>query len=199
VTMSDDDDAIEFGMEDGRRIGKAVRWSEGFIRGNEFDGGANRQHDPTNWLPFVNNQGSSIPPYSVIDTTSGFQMAGEEEVFFGTQPGTTFSKSYAVTWGSDSPSPDGGMLTFEGPVRVAYDTGTPAMGECWGPKNGQFTVSKGYPGFEVVGVVDSGNKIVLVKLAPITSLLAKTTGLMVKRCFADCQHLGRGWWLGNGQ
>lgn len=48
-----------------------------------------------------------------------------------------------------------------GNVLVAYDTGTPAAGETWGPKPGQWTLSKGYPGFRCVGVVDASNKIML--------------------------------------
>ena len=46
----------------------------------------------------------------------------------------------------------------------------------WGIKQGQFGASLNYPGFDAHLVVDSANLVMQAHFAPITSLLAKTTG-----------------------
>lgn len=48
---------------------------------------------------------------------------------------------------------------------VAYDTAnTPAFGEMWGVSHESFTLGKNDPGFEIVGLEDSGNKRVMARL-----------------------------------
>jgi hypothetical protein len=63
-------------------------------------------------------------------------------------------------------------------VKVLYDTGTPAAGETWGPKPNQFTASKGYPGFTVLGVVDSDAKVMLARVEPYDTIIGKLTGAL---------------------
>ena len=56
--------------------------------------------------------------------------------------------------------------------------GTPAAGEIWGPKSGQWTLEKYYPGFRVVGAVLSTEDVPRALFVPvgIRSLLGVTDG-----------------------
>ncbi len=62
-------------------------------------------------------------------------------------------------------------------MRVAYDSGTPANGEGWGPKPSQDTISTFYPETcRIIGIYDSTNKIALATLHDLDSGFAKANG-----------------------
>jgi flagellin-like hook-associated protein FlgL len=125
------------------------------------------------------NNGSECPAFGVFAVTSN-AVVGGKNILQGSQPSTTFTRNYAV---NDefviSANGYGGAFTH-GLVRVLYDTGTPAVGETYGAKNGQFTVSKGYPGFTILGIVDSTNRIALARQESIDHLIAKPGSTVTK-------------------
>jgi len=132
--------------------------------------------------PFINDSDSTAPHGAIMAVSASprIDTAGSDiiqAVYKCTIPSTTFYSRYAVNINGPVDAGKSGLCCFEGPVWIKYDTGTPARGEGWGPKPGQWTLSKGFPATTLVdGIVDSTNKLLLGTLAPITTLLGKTTG-----------------------
>lgn len=131
--------------------------------------------------PFINDSESTAPRGAVLGVTASLKISLNEDAVFSvvyrcTQANTTFRNHWGVNVGGPVAAGECGLCTFEGPVNIAYDSGTPAFGEGWGPKPGQWTLSKGYPATTLVdGIVDSTNKLLLGTLAPITQLFIKAT------------------------
>lgn len=169
------DDKYTFDLESIKRIARSVIRDEARIM-NPVPPSPG-QIIPAGWNPFKNNFAGTIPSNSVIALTGSAQITGIEALeLTGDQPSTTFTRRYAITGGPDATQSQGGLCSQSGWLLAKYDTGTPAQGESWGPKPGQFTLSKGFPGFCIEGIVDSTNKIALVTLEPISCLKGKTTG-----------------------
>jgi hypothetical protein len=132
-------------------------------------------------VPFYNNSGSTWTAYGIGPLTGIALNTGMPYYLTADKPGTTFYR-YHIVNGTD-PVPAGkvgfGYIVNGSHNRLciaAYDSGSPAAGEEWGPKPSQFTLSKGYPGcFTVLGILDSTNKWMLGYLHPINELLGKTT------------------------
>lgn len=114
---------------------------------------------PQNWRPAYNASGETIPAYSCVRIETGSTLDGVAHVN-AEKPSATFSRDYGLSPGVECEAGGRVGVCFEAGF-AAYDTGTPATGETWGPKPGQFTVSKNYPGFRCLGVIDSTNKIML--------------------------------------
>lgn len=128
---------------------------------------------------YRNDAGEEIPAYSCIAIEDVVNAANDRDVCKATKPSTTFRRSYAITNHEKStPGPPGryGLCTTCEPWLAKYDEGTPANDETWGPKPGQWTLSKGYPGFRVLGVWDTERKLALVVPEPIVSLVGKADG-----------------------
>lgn len=161
----------------GRRMVRSTLYTERMNRG-----GGGGTSTPTNlnqlWWPFRNDYTGTVPSYGVVAITGVVEVtATSSTIYTGDRPGTTFRQLYGVNSSVEVAEGEYGMLTLTGPCYIAYDSGTPAAGEGWGPKPGQFTLSKGFPGGTIVsGIQDSTNKLLLGTLAPITVLLGKTTG-----------------------
>jgi hypothetical protein len=133
-----------------------------------------RTPTPPTW--FRNDSGEEMPSYGIGCVTSGENNNGRD-VLVVAKPGTTFRDTLVINT-RGALADDGITKAARGEyVWVAYDSGTPAYGEGWGPKPGQWTISKGFPGCRIIRIVDSEEKIALVSLeSPITQLLGKTTG-----------------------
>jgi hypothetical protein len=129
-----------------------------------------------NWRPGKNLAEETIPALSCVRTFTGADVDGVRRIY-AYKPSTTFYTEYALTPNVDCAS--GGLLglCFETGL-VKYDTGTPVAGEGWGPKPGQYTISKGFPGFRILDVIDATNKIALVRPVPIMSVYAVATAAM---------------------
>lgn len=135
------------------------------------------------WVRVKNGQSTTIPPHSVVLITSSTVTNGSV-VHTVRQPNaasTDFNwNGYLIT----GPFEIGASTNYEGVATTAtegalarYDTGTPAMKEVWGPKHGQFTLSKGYHGFEIIGSTTtspSGTNVVPVRWIGVDSVLGKT-------------------------
>lgn len=128
-----------------------------------------------NWIPCINDSGESIPPYSICRLGTGAQYSGYLRPKLS-KPSTTFGSLYGPTGNWTTPS--GKPTAVVGPNEVcivAYDTGTPAFRETWGPKPGQWTVSKGFPGVSVIGIWNAEKKLLLGTVGEIRTLLCKAT------------------------
>ncbi len=136
--------------------------------------------DGRRWVVFKNLSGYTVPAKGVMAQQGVTQDAGghtnTRNVITTARPDTTFRRDYWVNGLADVANNTFGVCgSSESPMEALYDSGTPATGEGWGPKPGQFTLSKGFPGFTIVGITDSFNKAALVKQEPILQLLVKTT------------------------
>ncbi len=114
---------------------------------------------PEKWIGCKNNAAETIPAWSCAAIGTGSTIDGVYHPH-ASKPSTTFTRSYALTGGRDATTVDKVGVTFEAGL-CKYDTGTPAVGETWGPKPGQWTLSRYYSGFRCVGILDSTNKIAL--------------------------------------
>lgn len=164
--------AFNFDEQSVRRIARTVIHSERMLRGGGdapgIDGAVNQV-----WWPFRNDYAGTVPAYGVVAIT-GITVVQGLPIYTGTRPSTTFYRVYGINSAEAVPDDGYGQLRLTGPCEIAYDSGTPAAGEGWGPKPSQFTLSKGYPSITTVsGVIDSTNKVLLGTLGPINILIGK--------------------------
>lgn len=125
------------------------------------------------WIECKNNAGEEIPAHSVVFVTTDATV-GDRKVNNAIKPSTTFYPLHGFTPGLPVASAQPVGVVMENAL-VRYDTGTPAPGEGWGIKPGQYTLSKGYPGARCIRIVDSTKKIMLAEFLPITTLLGKSS------------------------
>lgn len=125
--------------------------------------------------------GQTVPAYGVM-AVSGFELDGAFPTVKIVRPGSTFYSQYVINDGIELAYGSRKRIPDQVFIKAAYDTGTPAAGEWWGPKPSQFTLSKGYPGIaQIAGIVDATNKIALVNFCgQITRLYGKTNAQITK-------------------
>jgi len=164
--------------EDGKnRADKAIRWVESYR-----DKQARRQRrfsGPFDDIKIYNAENEELPQYGVGRVTAISEVAGEKVVNLE-KPSSTFSRNYLVNAGGDVAYQKTGISKNRPVVKVLYDTGTPAIGETYGPKSGQWTLSAGYPGFVCLGVVDSSAKIMLARFDEPGFYLVKADSTIAK-------------------
>lgn len=134
--------------------------------------------DKFRWDGIKNDSGETCPAFGILVIT-GTEMRGNEfkrPVLIGNKPSTTFYREFVVNGPTPIPAGGYGRCTRgPGACSVKYDTGTPANGEGWGPKPGQWTASKGFPGISCEGIKSASRYLMLGTLSPITTLLCKAT------------------------
>lgn len=129
-------------------------------RGSGHPGAGQQPHR----IRFRNDSGETVPEWAVMRVT-GMATSGIICPTI-TKPDTTFSRLYMVNGPRLVPPYTGygqtgygwGTFLLTETLRlldqfVFYNTssGTPAAGESWGPKNGQWALEKDYYGFGVLG------------------------------------------------
>jgi len=137
-----------------------------------------------NWLPGYNNAGEEIPAYSCVVIGAKADKNGVQHNAL-TKPSTTFSTAFGLTVGLDISSGDNCGYHVESGF-ATYDTGTPAVGEVWGPKPGQFTLTRGYVGFICLGIIDATAKIMLAERTQSRSYLCKPNSSITKGSTGAC-------------
>ncbi len=169
----------QFDDQSTRRIAESVRWTEWqtVVIGDSTPA-VRSSGSPINWLRGYNAAGETIPAYSVVAIRAGSTIDNGYRAHLE-KPSTTFCRDYGITVSQDLSAGKRGGYSVEAGL-VKYDTGTPATGETWGPKPGQFTVSKNYPGFRCLGVIDSTNKIMLAVREEPPFYLAKADAAISK-------------------
>ena len=163
----DERDIAEFDVASARLIAATVRRSKATPRNTPTPPPPD-EHDSDRWVSFVNNSGETVPAYGIMAVT-GMTIESDANnlpIYEIDKPGSTFCRTYMVNGPFDVDAGDGELGTFQGPADVLYDSGfgTPAFGDGCGPKSGQWSLSKGYSGCSINGIVDSTDKIASVSL-----------------------------------
>jgi hypothetical protein len=125
-------------------------------------------------IPIQNAAASSLPAFGVCRVTGLNTSWNGPPAFTVDQPDGTFRRNYLVN-GPLELAPGQFGLAQRGPlVDVLYDSGTPALDEGWGPKPGQWSLSKHYPlPFTVLGLVQASAQRMLARHEPPSFLLGR--------------------------
>lgn len=116
---------------------------------------------------FINNSGYEIPPYGLC-ARGVINSVQDVPIWSAVQPTSTFCRDFLVN--GPVTVPNGAMgRCYTGPVvLVAYETGTPSIGDGYGAKPDQFTAAVNYPECLICrGIYDSTNKIMWAEYHPI--------------------------------
>jgi len=127
---------------------------------------------------FYNDSGETAPAYGLMAVT-GVETVGGVAIPKVGKPSTTFYRRYLVNGAADVADEGTGFAQDSDVVKVLYDTGTPVVGEEWGPKASQWTATENYPATCLVaGIYDSGDKIMLARLSTIDIIIGKLAGAL---------------------
>lgn len=138
-----------------------------------------------NSVQFRNASGESIPAYAVMRVT-GAEIRAGLPIITVAKPSTAFQRLYLVNGpnrvGSASTARGVGTWLDDEPGFVLYESGTPAYGESWGPKNGQWSLAKWRYGFTIIGgLAGSGAGIrVVAKQHEVNVVYGQTNGTHTK-------------------
>lgn len=137
---------------------------------------ANTAKQSLGGVEFVNASGEEIPAHAVMRVT-GAELKAGLPIITVAKPNTTFQRLYLVNGplrvGSESTARGIGTWLSDANF-VLYDSGTPAVGESWGPKNGQWSLAKWRYGFTIAGAVDSAGLKVMATQAEVNGFIGKT-------------------------
>jgi hypothetical protein len=124
---------------------------------------------PAPGIPFRNDASETAPAKAIMAVTGS--VVGSDGVSFLTidKPSDTDHIQYVVN-GDIAVTASGGFGDAQGrcfdgsdgPAAALYDTGTPAIGEIWGAKSGQWTLSKdsgAHCGVEPLAIIDGVDKV----------------------------------------
>ncbi|MFA5445332.1 MAG: hypothetical protein WC262_10220 [Bacteroidales bacterium] len=127
---------------------------------------------------FINNSGYEIPPYGLC-ARGAINSVQDVPIWSAVQPTSTFCRDFLVN--GPVTVPNGAMgRCYTGPVvLVAYETGTPSIGDGYGAKPDQFTAAVNYPECLICrGIYDSTNKIMWANLHIIEEVIGKLDGAL---------------------
>ena len=114
------------------------------------------------WLPLVNQSSSTIPAFACLRIVSTALDATGLLIYTVDRPNGDASANYLFN-GLRRRGRGQRPGTLDFPCQAIWDSGTPATGDVWGPKSGQWTLTKnGSPGFPVLGIVDRGTDRMLI-------------------------------------
>lgn len=132
---------------------------------------------PPDGVLFRNDASETMPAYGVGRITGDTDVSGNS-VTKVTKPDTTWSRNWLTNGTKDVAAGKYGIgYLMDGKKRrVLYDSGTPAFGEGWGPKPSQWSLSKGYYGFDIFGNNDTDALTTYAKAKPIETLFGKLAG-----------------------
>ena len=135
--------------------------------------------DRLQWTAFRNDSGEEIPANGILRITD-FENDPEQPYFIVDKPdefGAQFA--HAINNAAKVPAGEYGSCVIGAMVPALYDgTGgvTPAIGEFWGPTDDSWKLSRGSGGFQIMGVISTTDKLVLVTPAPLLSFTAECLG-----------------------
>lgn len=121
-------------------------------------------------VAFLNGSQETAPAYGVL-RVGGYQSASTLACY---KPDTAFSRFYVINSPSDVAAGSRGTCSLYAPtpIKALYDpTSTPAYGDSFGAKPGQWYLAKHYPGFIFVGSFDSVAHIGYFQPEPIMTLI----------------------------
>lgn len=156
------------------RANKAIRWVEGF---REKQTRRQRRFGaPFDDLRIYNGTNDEMPQYGVGKVTAIATINGEKVVQVE-KPDTTFSRLYLVNSGDDLAYQRVGTSKNRPVVKLLCDA-VPAVGDVFGAKSGQWTASKGYPGYTILGHL--GDNIAIARQESIDHLIGKPGSTVTK-------------------
>jgi hypothetical protein len=148
-----------FTEESMRRVAREVFASErtarswiGVESGAAFGGGAVAPALPKT-MRFRNDAEEEIPAFAVMRVT-GIETTGGRATATVAKPSSTFQRLYLVNGAVKVASGkfgEGSWLSEANYVLYNASSGTPAYGESWGPKNGQWSLEEYRYGFTILG------------------------------------------------
>lgn len=156
---------VQFDKQSADRIAKVVQHVEAQpqTQGVGDSGSVLLRGGAIHWQRGWNNASEEIPPFSCVQLDGGSQI---DELFHASmKKPDSDGKVYGLTGQVEIEANRAGGYHVEAGI-ATYDTGTPTVGETWGPKEGQWTLAKDKPGYVCLGVIDSEAKLMLVVPSP---------------------------------
>jgi hypothetical protein len=126
------------------------------------------------WFPVINQDGTVAPPGALLRVT-GLNADGSYAVGKPNADGQSRLLINSIT--PIDANGGYGIAAYETPFPAAYDTadGTPAAGQGWGAKSGEWKLRKDYAGFVVQSTITTGT-VDVVRVSPgdgtVTSVAA---------------------------
>lgn len=154
------------------------------------------------WKPFWNNSGETIPAFGVMRIEGRSAVSNYAPVILKcNKPNTTFQRYYAINGPKPVAAGSGGVCitTFGLEFGALYNTsdGTPAYGESWGAKSGEWKLFKNRPGFTIQGGPINGRVTVVQEV--VNRLRATldgdlTVGSSIGATLVDCAEMSLTVW-----
>lgn len=139
-------------------------------------------HD-VRWVLAKNAGATEVIPFGLVEVTGAEHDRSNRMIVTVKRPASDNPDSFAINGWQPIPVGQYGLVTFEGPVYVAYDTAdTPAFGEAWGPQEDSYLAAEGNAGLIAFGTTTIGEaktqKIALMDLVKSSSMfyLGKVSG-----------------------
>jgi hypothetical protein len=138
---------------------------------------------PIPQIRFLNKSSETAPAYAVMRITgletAGIDAAGLDEqplVVKVDKPNSVANRQLLINGPIAVPAGKYGRGTLDLPAWILYDTasGTPSLGDSWGPKNGAWKLSIHRPGFTVVGGAVAADEVVYCERENTPIYLGKT-------------------------
>jgi hypothetical protein len=125
-------------------------------------------------VPIRNDSASELPAFGVAAVKSIDASWNGPPALVVDQVGSSFERDLVVN-GPTAVAADGFGLAQNGPiVTLAYDTGTPSVGQGLGPKASQWTATANHPSWwTALGVIDATRKLVLARAEPPSQLIGQ--------------------------
>lgn len=120
------------------------------------------------WIPFRNDASEAAPGHAILRVT-GWDTSGE--VLKAAKPNAAWSSSglFAFNGAAQVSAGGQGWCTFDLPATALYDSGTPALGQTWGPQNNSWKLHTGNSGYTILDQVSSSLKLAKVMAAATAS------------------------------
>jgi hypothetical protein len=130
------------------------------------------------WKRVKNSSGEAIPPYAVMRVVSS-EVSDGSLLITVAKPNTTFLSEYLVNgpWAIGSGASDEGLATdLSESGLVLYGTGSPAVGEEWGPEPSTWTLKQYRYGFRIKGSTQAygSNSCVVAQQIGVQTFLCKS-------------------------
>lgn len=131
-------------------------------------------YDNINWVALKNVGSSEIPAFGVFMVV-GSEKLNNQWILHVEQVDDTKNPVFGFNGEIPVAANKYGQGTLDVIAFAAYTTGdgTPAIGDVWGPKDGESKLKKHYLGVQVIAV-DAENELVMVSRNPTLVLIGKT-------------------------
>ena len=135
--------------------------------------------DEIQWIAFYNNSGEVVPPHAVMEITESEIINGSVLLYIDFA-GELFGVPYAINGKYEVPIGGYGLCYRNAPGPQRYESGSPAFGEGWGPKPGQWGLAKGYPATTIVdGIVADVDQVMIGSFCDVNNALIRFTAKVV--------------------